>query len=241
MSRASIVLFAFSTDPLATDIELSAARFGVPSRDAIAGADVQTHARDEDPQWFDELRTGGLRAIADGDLPDAGRLDTARYCHSIQVDLDDPPDLGHLQAAWAVAGWLVSRGCFAVLDAHACRWLDQATVTALVPRRPFGLDAEVRFMFENQPTPGFGHAMHTRGMVKFARPDLICGVTPNEARLLERVLRRLAQMSADGAVVTVGQRMRADEQHIFRTVAYEPDVNAPQVNLNNEALLIVAA
>ncbi|GIH13997.1 hypothetical protein [Rugosimonospora africana] len=240
-SRAAMMLLAFSEDPLDPGDDLSASRFGLPSHAAIEQLDVRTHAREQDPGWFDEWRTDALRHIAEDDLADPASLDAARYCHSIRIEVDDPRDLGHVQVCWAVASWLMTRGCRAILDGFACRWWDRDAVSRLSPGRPFALDDEVRFICETEATPGFGHAMHTRGMLKFARPDVICGVEPSAIGLMERVLRRLARMQADGAVIPVGQRLRADESHTFVIEAYRPGANGPQVHLNNDALLVTAA
>ncbi len=246
-SRASISLFAFSEAPLTPDVPFSLSRFGAPSADSVSCLNVQTHAEADDPKWFDGWRTGALRTIAVTDLADAARLDAARYCHSIVAEIDDPPDLGYLQAAWAVARWLADRGCFALVDVHAGRWLDGSKLAALIPERPFNLDAEVRFVFETDPTPGwdsgnFGHAMHTRGMAKFGRPDVITGLAlPDMVEFLEQVLRQVAQALADGASVSPGQGINIAGKRAFALVPYQPGVNAPQVHLNNEGMLIVPA
>lgn len=232
-----MALVAFSADPLNPDARLDARRFGMPGHPSVQELDVRSHARDDDPGWFDDWHTGALAAIAERDLPDPAVLRAARHCHLVRLEVDDPADLGHLQVAWAVAGWLISQGSYAVLDAHAHRWHSGAAVAALAPDRPFVLDAEAGIVVETGDGPGL--AVHTRGMAKFARPDLIGMPERSERDLMAQVLWRLARLSADGADIPVGQRMRFDEQHAFTTVGYQPDVNAPQVNLNNDGLLIV--
>jgi hypothetical protein len=207
----------------------------------VAGVDVRTHAGADDRDWLDGWRTGPLRTIADRDLPDAGRLDEARYCHSIMVDVPDPQDLGHLQAAWAVARWLVARGSFAVLDAHAHRWWDGTVLAGWSPQRPFTLDNEITFVAESEPAGGFGHAMHIRGLAKFARPDLITGTHPAAIGLMHQVMQALAARLAAGSRVAPGQVLKIDAGLEFTLAAYQPDINAPQVNLNNEAVLLVPA
>jgi hypothetical protein len=240
-ATASVLLLAFGDVALDPGPPLSAERFGMPSTSALEGFDIQMYTTDRHAEWIDNWRTGALRNVADDELSDPARLDGARFCFMISFELADPPDLGHLQAAWAAAKWLVARGAFAVLDAGACRWVDAGQLAALAPDRPFDLDEQVSFVCESQPTRGFGHTMHTRGMLKFARPDLMAGVEPSDIALVHQVMRRLAGMTAEGQTIPVGQRLRADADHVFSIVRCEPGLNAPEVNLNNEALLIVPA
>jgi hypothetical protein len=233
-----VLLVAFSPGPLADAGPLSMSRFGAPTEQSVRGLDMRTHAAEEDPDWFDGWRTGALATMAAAQLPDAGRLDTAGYCHAVRADVPDPPDLGHLQAAWAATRWLVERGCFAVLDAHAGRWRDGPALSALAPDRPFDLGDEITIVFETDETPGFGHAMHTRGMAKFARPDLMAAADPGNADRLAQVIHQLASALADGDTVAPGQGVDVDGRDSYRLVSYQPGVNAPEVHLNNEGYLL---
>jgi hypothetical protein len=233
-----VALFAFSTDPVATDREFSMAQFGAPSAQSVGAVNVRSHEDHEDRAWFDGFRTGPLRTIAARDLPDADRLDAARFCHSVTVDVPDPVDLSHLQAAWAIARWLVDGGCFAVLDGFATTWHDAKKLSAWSPDRPFNLVDEVTLTIETEPSDGFGHAVHTRGLAKFARPDLILGATPDEFEVAQLVLRALAGRMADGAIVEPGQTVGGNGR-MFHVTRYAPGLNGPEVNLNNEGLLLV--
>ena len=58
----------------------------------------------------------------------------------------------------------------------------RAIVASLPPDRPFTLHREMSLIAETEPTPAFGHAVHTRGMMKVGRPDLIAGVPPTGSR-----------------------------------------------------------
>jgi hypothetical protein len=238
---AQIILIAFSTEPLAAEVPLSASEFGIPSEEAAAPLDVRTHARADDPEWFDGWVTGALRRGAEKELTEPDRLDRATHCHTIAASVDDPPDLGVLQAAWAVARWLVARGCFALLDGGCARWMDGTALTALAPDRPFDFDAEVSFVFETDATGDLGHLLHTRGMAKFARPDLLTFADPADVQIHYQVLHTIAITLAEGTVMRPDQLIRFDGEHAFGLVAYEPDGNAPDVGLNNDGLLVVPA
>ena len=179
--------------------------------------------------------------MAASELPDAARLDAARYCHSVAARVADPPDHGHIQAAWAAARWLVARGSFAVLDTHAGRWHGGDQVAGLDAERPFDVGTEVTIVFETDRTPGFGHVMHTRGMAKFARPDLMTATEPGTADQAAQVIFHLSRSLADGDTVSPGQNVDVDGRREYTLVAYQPGVNAPQVHLNNEGYLLEPA
>src|SRR6266536_3312405 len=95
---------------------------------------------------------------------------------STAVTLRDWGSWRVLQLAWAVASKLAQTGACATLEVYAANWLSGAIVASLPPDRPFTLHREVSLIAETELTPGFGHAVHTRGMMKVGRPDLIAGV-----------------------------------------------------------------
>jgi hypothetical protein len=101
----------------------------------------------------------------------------------------------------------------------------------------------VSIVFETEQTAGFGHLMHTRGMAKFARPDLLASASNvDEAALLQPVLNRIGLAMARGRVLTAGRAINlADLGAAFDLLPYRPAANAPEVNLNNDGLLLVTA
>ena len=90
---------------------------------------------------------------------------------------------------------------------------------------------------ENEPTPRFGHALHTRGMIKFARPDLVTGVPPERVSEVAAMINSVAGRLADGAVLEPGQVLNRGGR-AMRVLAYQPGRNAPELELNNDALLL---
>jgi hypothetical protein len=240
--RAAISLISFADRDVleaASDLRL---RGVVPENAPVACLDLRLHRYVDSPDWIDGWRTGAMRNIAARELgDDLGRLDTASCCYSIQVEVDDPADLTHLQLAWAVASHLAGSGSFAVLDAYACTWYPGPAVASLPPDRPFVIQREVSLTAETEPTPGFGHAVHTRGMVKFGRPDLIAGVPAERIEQTGRILNHLARMLADGQTLHPGQKLRIDGQRTLTVAAYQPDAAVPDVNLSNDGLLLVDA
>jgi hypothetical protein len=236
-SRAAVMLIAFAErDLLGAELEL---RGVVPASAPVDALDVRTHHYANSPTWIDNWRTNGLRNIAAQQLGDLAGLDAASVCYTVGVELDDPPDLTHLQLVWAVASRLAQAGSSVILDAYSCNWLAGATVATLAPDRAFALQQEVSLIAETMPTAGFGHPVHTRGMIKFGRPDLIVGVPPERIEHTGQVLNHLARMLADGSQLAPGQQLRFDGGRTLRVTPYEPDGTTPEVNLANDGLLLV--
>ncbi|WP_394838705.1 hypothetical protein LVJ94_17585 [Pendulispora rubella] len=165
-----------------------------------------------------------------------GIIGEAEFVHSVSIELDDPASLGHLQAAWAAAIWLTERGSSVTLDAHASRWHESDAVARLEPNRAFDLDHEVNFVAEADATPGLGHVMHTRGLLKFARPDLVTAVALQAMTSTEPVIRRLAEWFVNGAMVAPGHRFDLDDHLAVSFEPYTPGRNAPDVHLNNDGI-----
>ncbi|GAB3338349.1 hypothetical protein GCM10027452_11410 [Micromonospora halotolerans] len=238
-SRAAVTLIAFADE----DVRQSGPDLGLhvaaPNTAPTAALDVRVHRYADSPDWIDGWRTGPLRNIAAGQLGDLDRLDAASCCYSITVEVDDPRDLTHLQLAWAVAAMLADAGSCATLDAYACNWLPGSALVSLSPHRPFTIQQEVSLIAETEPQPGFGHPVHTRGMVKFGRPDLIAGVPADRIEDTAGILNHLARMLAEGHVLVPGQQLRFDGRRTLAVTTYAPDATTPDVNLNNDGLLLV--
>jgi hypothetical protein len=234
-----ITLIAFADeDVLGAGPEL-VLRDAVPREAPVDALDFRVHRYADSPDWFDGWRTDALLNTAARGLDDLGRLKAASCCYSITVTAEDPADLTHLQLAWAVASMVAKAGAFATFDAYAVNWLPGPAVASLSPHRPFTIQQEVSLMGENEPTAGFGHAVHTRGMIKFGRPDLVTGVPADQIEQTGRILNHLARMLAEGDVLEPGQRIHVDGAQTLTVTPYTPDATTPELNLNNQGLLLV--
>lgn len=236
---ADFMLIAFADeDVLGAGPEL---RLGgrVPSNAPAAALDLRVHHYADVPDWVDGWRADALRNLAAMEFEDLSRLDAASCCYSITVSVPDPADLSHLQLGWAVAAEIAAAGAFAFLDVHPAGWQSGESVAALPPERPFVIQREVRLIAENEATPGFGHPVHTRGMVKFGRPELVVGVPAERIQETGQILNHLARMMAEGELITPGQKFRVNEQRVLVVEPYTPDGRVPELHLNNDALLLV--
>jgi hypothetical protein len=234
---AHVALFCFSG--ALRDAPMSALKYGAPSQRALEGLAVQEVPRDADAGWFDGFRQGALRSVAATQLgPALKDLDAATTLHVVQVERADPTDLTHLQAAWAVVAWLVDRGATVVLDAHAQRYWTAAGLRDWPASRPFALSAEVSVLVEDTPQPDGTFVVHTRGMKKLARPDLVAvGVPKAGWDRAGALLRTLALAMAGGVALRPGEATTEATTPV-RLSAYAPPGNAPQLHLNNAALVV---
>lgn len=228
-------LFVFSSAKLRDDVPMSASRFGLPSADAMKFVDVRELPRELDTAWFDGFRSGSLRVIAGQALGgDLSALDTATQLTAVLINREDANDLTHLQAGWATAQWLIARGAQVVLDAQTNRFWKGEDVASWPPGRPFTLTTDVNVVVEAEPTSPTA-TIHTRGLQKFGRPDLVVREVPGERwDAVAGLVRAIAGSLADGLMLRDGETQTVDGNPVsFR--ALEQDF----LHLNNAALEVL--
>jgi hypothetical protein len=237
---ADVALVVFHAGPLADGVPMSLARFGGPSNEAVQRIDVTSI---QDPAWLGGWRAGGMRAVAESTLTPAemAALDAADRCHFVRATIADPADLTYLQASWAVARWLSARGATLVLDAFAIRFHPAERLLAEDVRAPLSVEREVAIVHEAEPELGkLGHVVHTRGLGKLARPDLVALVEPKAVKPTVALLRALAARLADGYMPTPGERPALPaELGVAPTLhPMTPGGLAESLHLNNDAWLV---
>lgn len=232
-------LFCFSSGPLRDDVPMSASRFGLPFADAMKQVEVRELTRELDSAWFDGFRSGSLRAIAKEALGDVSALDLATQLTAVLISREDAADLVHLQAGWAVAQWLVARGVTVVLDAQTNRFWKGEDLAEWPPNRPFALSTDVNIVVEGEPT-SLTALIHTRGLQKFGRADLIVRDVPAEQwDAVAGLLRALALQLANGVLLRSGDRVNLDGKSLT-LAAFKPTPET-ELHLNNEAFLVTLA
>lgn len=237
--RPHVMLVVFSRGPLADDVPMSMARFGVPRAELVNELDVRAIPRAADPAWFDGWRAGSLRAIASTDLgAELAALDDADHLHLIIAQPDAPPDLGYLQATWALARWMVARGATVVLDVHAHRFLRSAELA--VAGAPLDPARELRVVFETDSTrTDRAHALHTRGLRKFGAPDLVALCGQVDAGVVGAVVTQLADAVARGAELATPRHELVVTPTETWWVVDDRDVLADLLQLNNGARVVL--
>lgn len=234
-----VVLVAFARGPLEGAAELSLERFGAPSQAAVEQCSVRTIDRSRDPSWFDAWREGSLREIAKTDLgDDLALLDASDHAHVIICAPEAPADLTYLQAAWALARYLTTRGASLVLDAHAMSYLPAAK---LAPAgAPLDVRREVRVVYETHPArESAAHALHTRGMRKFGGPDLIALCTDADVRFVAHAMTELADVVARGTDLATPKHALHIAPGVTWVAVEDQHRLGELLQLNNEARVLV--
>lgn len=236
---AQIALVALSSVRLPDPLPISRTRHGMP--DAGDGLDaIALVARDraDDPGWFADRVVAPFADLIASDLgaDAAAAALAAEHAYVIEGQLDDPDDLGHVQAAWALAKCVCEEGAVVVVDVYAARAHNGADVAALAPDRGFDVMAEVTLFFDEV---GDGTlAAWSLGLRKFGRPDLVVlGIAPDGATDAALLLRDVAATLAAGERVEPGDRVASPSG---RTVVAERFVQAmaPIVAVDGAAMVL---
>jgi hypothetical protein len=193
-----IFFVCFAKAPLA-ELPLDRARFGVPSEQLLQRVDVREHRRAAEREWFEGWWGGSFGVIAERDLAsDAALLTGSDLCVSLRLELPDQGDLGPLQTLWGISRWLCARGASVVLDVHAFRFRTRQSVEAL-DFAGSDVQRDVKIVLETDPTREGLHLLHTRGLCKLARPELLCFIRPDDADVMGRFVNQIARTLMEGA------------------------------------------
>jgi hypothetical protein len=239
---ADVALIALSPVKLPDPLPVSRGRHGMPD-DGDGAEAVALIARDraDDPAWFADQVIAPFADLIAGDLgPEAAAAAlAAAHAYVIEAQVDDPDDLGHLQAAWALAKCVCEEGAAVVIDVHAARAHLGSDVAALAPDRGLDIMHEITLFFDEQPDGLL--AAWSLGLRKFGRPDLVLlGVQPEAATEAALVLRDVAAALAEGDRIEPGDQVAAPDGRTL-TVAGFDAAAATAVAVDGPALLLAAA
>ncbi|MCX5748093.1 MAG: hypothetical protein NT062_37010 [Proteobacteria bacterium] len=244
--RGEVALIALTSAKLPDPLPISRTRHGMPDEGDGPGA-VELVARDRaaDPAWFTDAIVAPFADLIATDLgPDvAAAALAADHAYVIEVALDDPDDLGHLQAAWALAKCICEEGAAAgpviLIDVYAARAHLGVEVAALVAGRRFDVMHEVTLFFDEQEDGTL--AAWTLGLRKFGRPDLVLlgldPTNPSTATDAAVLLRDLAETLASGERIEPGDRVETPGGDELLAEPFEP-ARAPLVAVDNVAVVL---
>jgi hypothetical protein len=232
-----IALIALSSVKLPDPLPVSRGRHGMPDdgegADAVA---LVARDREDDPAWFTEQVLAPFTELIATDLgPSAAATALAAdHAYVIEAQLDDPDDLGHVQAAWALAKCVCEEGAAVVIDVYAARAHLGSEVAALPPDRGFDVMHEVTLFFEEL---GNGRlAAWSLGLRKFGRPDLVLlDVTPETATEAALLLRDIAATLAAGDRIEPGDLVRGPDGRQLTASRFEPALH-PAVAVDGPAI-----
>ena len=236
---AQIALIALSTVKLPDPLPVSRSHHGMPEEgDGPEAVAIVARDRAEDPAWFVEQVIAPFTELIATDLgPSAAATAlAAEHAYVIEAQLDDPDDLGHVQAAWALAKCVCEEGAAVVIDVYAARAHLGSEVAALVPTRAFDVMHEVTLFFEELADGTL--AAWSLGLRKFGRPDLVLvDVTQEGATEAALLLRDLAATLADGERLEPGDVIGAPDGRRLTASEFEADAH-PAVAVDGPALLL---
>jgi hypothetical protein len=236
--EAHIALIALSRAKLPDPLPVSRREHGMPDDSEGANA-IALVAKDraEDPAWF---ASSVLAPVAERVAPDLGAdaaatALAAEHAYVIEAQVNDPDDLGHVQAAWALAKCVCQEGAAVVIDVYAWRAHLGTAVAALEPERAFDVMHEITFFFEETGPQTL--AAWSLGLRKFGRPDLVLlDIDAPDATEAAVLLRDLSSALADGERMEPGDTIEVDGKKL-EAVVFEQG-REPAVAIDGPALLL---
>jgi hypothetical protein len=185
----------------------------MPEGEGAAATEVSVKSREENAALFVADILEPFLPLLTSDLGEeaAARAATCAHAYVITSELPDPDDLGHIQAAWAIAKCVCEQeGAEAVIDIHAVRAHLAADIAELPPTRGFELMHEISLLFDTVADGSV--AAWTTGMRKFGRPDVLLLGLPSETSAEAAVrLRDLAAILAAGERIEPADIVSTDD------------------------------
>ena len=241
-STGEIALIALAMKRLPDPLPISRSQHGMPEEGAgPESIALVARERVEDPTWFVDQVVAPFADLIASDLgPEAAAAALqAEFAYVIEGEVADPDDLGHVQAAWAIAKCVCEEGAIVIIDVYAARAHLGTEVAALAADRAFDVMHEVTLFFDEQPDGLL--AAWSVGLRKFGRPDLVLlGVAPEAATEAALVLRDVAATLADGERIEPGDQVAAPDGRTLTAARFDPEM-APVVAVDGPALVLAAA
>jgi len=236
---AEVALIALSATKLPDPLPVSRRAHGMPDEgDGAASVSLVARDRADDPAWFAQQV---VAPFADMIATDLGAEATAlalaaEHAYVIEAQLDDPDDLGHLQAAWALAKCVCEEGAAIVIDVYAARAHLGTDVAGLAPDRAFDVMHEVTLFFEEIDSSTL--AAWTLGLRKVGRPDLVVLDIPrDDATEAALLLRDVAATLASGERIEPGDVVATPDGRQLTASSFDPE-SQPAVAVDGPALLL---
>lgn len=177
---------------------------------------VSKHARADDPAWFDAWLTGPMSYGLDP-VFDADRVRAAKRLSVVRGSFPDPPSLAYLRNTIGIVSAIAESGTdtLAIFDAYALTWWRPGEWRQrFVDASAFRITDHLFIAVTDDPRRRPGLWTHTRGMKKFARPELHAQHLPGPYDVANPAIRHsgdiltgLAHHLALGAQVVEGQVM----------------------------------
>jgi hypothetical protein len=207
---------------------------------------ISTHRRADDPAWFDAWFNGPLGWQIDGLFANPDELRAAPSLTVVRGTFPDAPDLNYLRNTLGVVSAIADTpGTLAVFDVPAINWWRLGEWReAFVDRSEFRIGDHIFVTVTDDARHHPGLWTHTRGMSKFARPELEIRHLPGDydtrnpaIRASGNVLNGIATYLAQGATIRDGQNMHLPDTDAVITFAHRDDAETRR-HFNNSSLEI---
>jgi len=233
-----VALVALAPTRLPDPLPISRQRHGMPTEgDGPGAVSLVARAREDDPAWFAEQVLAPFAELIASDLgaEAAAAALAATHAYVIEARVDDPDDLGHIQAAWAIAKCVAEEGATVLVDVYAARAHLGQDVAALAPDRDFDLMHEVTLFFDEDADGTL--AAWSLGLRKVGRPDVVLlGVAPEATTETALLLRDVAATLAAGERLEPGDTIATPGGPLV-AAPFDP-ATAPVVGVEGEALVL---
>lgn len=199
---------------------------GVPS-----GIDVMAYGPGSHPEVVDNFRSGPLWDRLTAQAPDlVEAVDAAKGCVIFRGQIADPATLDYHRHLIGLIQWLCDQGAAAVLDMTAAEWWSPEAWRARVfePGKPV---PQRHVIIYASPQDDGRMWLHTRGMLKYGRPDISFRNVPlaQQASAAE-IVNRFIELQALGGIVPEGQAIRIDGVPDRMTARHGGDIDDPDFN-----------
>ncbi len=246
---ARVALLALTSVALPDPLPVSRRRHGIPPSPTAAAPQLSVRTRAAQPAWFDGFVASGLLDVVREDLGElaAATAGASAVAYEITADVDEPLDLGYLQATWAIAVCIaeqvaVAGGEVIVLDPLAGRAWSGAAVASWSPQRRLDATREVAVVVEDGDGGATPASAFTRGACKLGRADLVLAELADGAAISDaaNLLRMLLDGMARGDLIDAGDRLELGDGRAFVATPL-PSAQAAALGLDDDALRLMPA
>jgi hypothetical protein len=199
---------------------------GVP-----AGCDLQSFSREHHADVLGIGLDGYIGRTFREEAPalfDA--VSSTDQCLVLQGVVQDPPTLDYFRDAVGMITALLDSGGVAVFDPHMFKWWSAQEWRELAFEPAGAVPRHHAVILVSEEEDG-GHWYHTRGMLKFGRPDIsVHNVTAELEPAVQDLCDRFIEMQAFGAVIPEGQPIKMAGLPAGWRCSHGGDLDDPEFN-----------
>lgn len=200
------------------------------------GIEIMKYRRSEQGEVFDGFCLGYLWESLKKDSPAlAEKVNKSDQCIVLRGNLEDEKSLNYFRDIIGLITYLMDNGGDCLYDPFMFKWWSEdewkEKVFARDDNNPF-LHTAILFSQEED-----GIWYHTRGMIKFGRPDLsIHGVSDELAEASTEVIKRFIEFQSQGGVIKEGAEIQINGfpegyKCFHRGTPDDPDFNNVHVEI----------